>query len=172
MLFEIGNYVAKQFVFETNLSSRLEMMLEGIITDVYEANYAGERIEFINVDFFLYPIHINPIMQDKIKMVCQPYELIGISGRYSETIVKPNNMIEFKFLLDKNQAILLWGLILGNKQIQIEKAFMTNVQENFGILADFSTDLDSNLTDILVGHINHQVVNPKQFLEYLESETV
>lgn len=169
MLFEIGNYVAKQFVFETNLSSRLEMMLEGIITDIHEAYYAGERIEFINVDFFLYPIHIKPLQQDTIKMMCQPHELIGISGRYSTTVVKPNNMIEFKFLMDNNRAILLWGLVLNDKQIQIEKGFMTNVQEPFGILADFSTDLDSNLTDILVGHVNYQVVNPKQFLEYLEN---
>jgi hypothetical protein len=140
-----------------------------VITDIYDAHYAGETIQLIDVEFFLYPIHINPVRQETIKMVCQPHELIGISGRYSETIVKPNNMIEFKFLMDKNQAILLWGLILDNKQILIEKAFMTNIQEPFGILADFSTDVHSNLVEILVGHINYRVVNPKQFLEYLEN---
>lgn len=169
MLFQIGNYVAKEFVFETNLSSRLEMMLEGIITDIHEAYYAGERIEFINVDFFLYPIHIKPLQQDTIKMMCQPHELIGISGRYSTTVVKPNNMIEFKFILDKNRAILLWGLVLDDKQIKITKAFMTNIRETFGILADFSTDMSSNLVEILVGHVNYQVINPKKFMEYLES---
>ena len=159
--FENNTFVAKKFTFISNCGSAIDMFCEGVVCSTQEFLVGHKKIiEIIRVDFDLK--HIN----ETIQFVCQPHELYGISSISKYITPTPNSMFEFKFSVNE-RYILLWGVILDGYKIEITKAFETRKSDQFGIMVNFSLDLNEQLCDIMIQNAHYQVVNPRKLEDYL-----
>lgn len=167
--FENNTFVSKWFSFRINRNNKttdLNLYCDGVVQETKEIQIGHETIELVHVDFELNS------MKEIFRMVCQPYELIGITGKSNElSSPKINSMYEFKFVdSSDNKAFLLWGLFLDDGRIQIEKGFRTDIQSQFGYLVDFALYVDRRLCEIIVNNVTYKVANRQRIEEYITAD--